>query len=51
MTRHKFDILYNVLISNLSNAVTKYAKSDQCGDKTTWGHSGYAWPEADWQGQ
>jgi hypothetical protein len=36
----KFDMLYDVLISNL-NAVTKYAESDQCGDETTWGHGGY----------
>jgi hypothetical protein len=36
----KFDMLYDVLISNL-NVVTRYAKSDQCGDKTTWGHGDY----------
>jgi hypothetical protein len=36
----KFDLLYDVLISNL-NAVTKYADLDQCGDETTWGHGGY----------
>lgn len=36
----KFDLIYDVLISNL-NAVTKYAEADQCGDETTWGHGGY----------
>jgi hypothetical protein len=36
----KFDILYDVLISNL-NAITKYAKADQCGDETPWGYGGY----------
>jgi hypothetical protein len=36
----KFDMLYDVLISNL-NAVTRYAESDQCGDETTWGHGCY----------
>jgi hypothetical protein len=36
----KFDMLYDVLISNL-NAITKHAEADQCGDETTWGHGGY----------
>jgi hypothetical protein len=36
----KFDMIYDVLNSNL-NAITKYAKADQCGDKTAWGHGGY----------
>jgi hypothetical protein len=36
----KFDMLHEVLISNL-NAITKYAKKDQCGDKMTCGHVGY----------
>jgi hypothetical protein len=32
--------IYDCVFSNL-NAVTKYAKADQCGDETTWGHGGY----------
>jgi hypothetical protein len=36
----KFDMLYDVMISNL-NAITKHAEADQCGDETTWGHGGY----------
>jgi hypothetical protein len=36
----KFDMLYDVLISNL-NAITKYVEANQCGDETTWGHGGY----------
>jgi hypothetical protein len=37
----KFDILYDVIISNL-NAITKYAEANQYGDKTTCGHGRYS---------
>jgi hypothetical protein len=33
-------MLYDVIISNL-NAITEHAEADQCGDETSWGHSGY----------
>jgi hypothetical protein len=36
----KFDMLYDVLISNL-NAIMKYTEADQCRDETTWGHGRY----------
>jgi hypothetical protein len=36
----KFDMLYDVIISNL-NTITKYAEADQYGDETTWGHGRY----------
>lgn len=37
---YKFDMLYNVIISN-TNALSKYAELDQTGDETTWGHGGF----------
>ena len=36
----KFDYIYRTIVHN-TNALSKYADSDQCLDETTFGHAGY----------
>ena len=38
---YKYDMIYDVLVHN-TNAITKYAGLDLCGDETSWAHQGFA---------
>ena len=37
---HKYDLVYKCVVNN-TNALTKYAELDQCGDEMTWKFMGY----------
>jgi hypothetical protein len=38
---YKYDMIFDVLVHN-TNAITKHACLDLCGDETSWAHQGYA---------
>jgi hypothetical protein len=38
---YKYDLIYDVLVHN-TNAITKRAGLDLCGDETSWAHQGFA---------